>query len=452
MMNPDGMMGTYIVMPEWKLYLPWWCVLIIAAIVAFLTLIGYLSVRKMLAGTAADALRPYTPRKVKKLLMEKTRLWNRMSFGTKWNLRDIFRHKSRSLMTLVGLVGCMVLLVGAFGMNDTARGFVNKFYKDVMTYETRIYVSTNSDKKQSEINEIARDVAAKADGDYSSSISVKITDKPISLDVYNLQKGVVGFLSEDSRRMDLPDNGAIVCMRIAKEYDLKVGDMVTLSPYGTSEKYDVKIVGFNRSLTESISISEGYAEMLMSGDIKLTESSAYMINSVYTGLDKEQFKLTSAYDTYKENLTLQSQKDIANSFDNFMKILNLSIAVLIVFAVVLGVVVLYNLGTMSYTERYREMATLKVVGFKDRQIGKLLISQNLWLTVIGVILGLFAGVGVLNILMVMLASEYEMQIILGPVTYIVSIFVTFGVSLVVGLLVAGKNKKINMAEALKGAD
>ncbi|MBQ9511489.1 MAG: ABC transporter permease, partial [Clostridia bacterium] len=290
------------------------------------------------------------------------------------------------------------------------------------------------------------------DGDYSSSISVKITDKPISLDVYNLQKGVVGFLSEDSRRMDLPDNGAIVCMRIAKEYDLKVGDMVTLSPYGTSEKYDVKIVGFNRSLTESISISEGYAEMLMSGDIKLTESSAYMINSVYTGLDKEQFKLTSAYDTYKENLTLQSQKDIANSFDNFMKILNLSIAVLIVFAVVLGVVVLYNLGTMSYTERYREMATLKVVGFKDRQIGKLLISQNLWLTVIGVILGLFAGVGVLNILMVMLASEYEMQIILGPVTYIVSIFVTFGVSLVVGLLVAGKNKKINMAEALKGAD
>lgn len=452
MMNPNGMMGTYIVMPEWKLYMPWWCALTVVAIIGFLTLIGFLSVKKMLTGTAADALRPYTPKKVKKLLIEKTGVWNKFGFGTKWNLRDLFRHKSRSLMTLIGLIGCMVLLVGALGMNDTARGFVNVFYKDVMSYETRIYVSSDSEITPAENNAIAYDIAEKTKGDYSASISVTITDEPVSLDVYNTENDVIGFLSENNKRIGLPSDGALVCMRLAKEHGLKKGSTVTVSPYGTNEKYEIKIVGFNRSLTESISVSEAYAKTLKSGDTYLTDSSIYRVNSVYIRTDKEQFKQTETYETYQESLTLQSHSDIVKSFDGFMEILNLSIAVLVVFAVVLGVVVLYNLGTMSYTERYREMATLKVVGFKDKQIGKLLISQNLWLTVVGVIIGLFAGIGVLNVLIVMLASEYEMQIILGPITYIVSIFITFGVSLVVGLMVARKNRKIDMVEALKGAE
>lgn len=451
-MSPNGMMGTYIVMPKWTLYLPWWCALAVGAIIGFLTLIGFFSVKKMLAGTAADTLRPYTPKKVKKLLLEKTRVWKNFSFGTKWNLRDLFRHKSRSLMTLVGLIGCMVLLVGALGMNDTARGFVNVFYQDVMKYETRIYVSSASERSPAENNAIAYDIAKKTNGDYSASISVTITDEPLSLDVYNTENGVIGFLSENNKRIELPEDGALVCMRLAKEYGLKRGSKVTVSPYGTNEKYEIEVVGFNRSLTESISISEEYAKTLKSGENSLMESSVYRVNSVYTKLDKEQFEQTAVYETYRESLTLQSHSDIVNSFDGFMEILNLSIAVLVLFAVVLGVVVLYNLGTMSYTERYREMATLKVVGFKDKQIGKLLISQNLWLTVVGVIVGLFAGIGVLQVLITLLASEYEMQIILGPVTYVVSILITFGVSLVVGLLVARKNKKIDMVEALKGAE
>ena len=123
---------------------------------------------------------------------------------------------------------------------------------------------------------------------------------------------------------------------------------------------------------------------------------------------------------------------------------------LIVFGVLaLGIVVLYNLGVMSYTERYREMATLKVVGFKNSKIGRLLISQNLWLTVIGILIGLPAGVGVLQYLLTALASEYEMKLTLGPATYLLSILLTFGVSLIVGLMVARKNRSIDMVAALK---
>ena len=115
-------------------------------------------------------------------------------------------------------------------------------------------------------------------------------------------------------------------------------------------------------------------------------------------------------------------------------------------------VVLYSLGVMSYIERSRELATLKVLGFRSKKIGQLLISQNVWLTVIGVILGLPARLGTLYWMLTALAGEYEMKLMLGPLTYSVSILLTFGVSLLVGWMVARKNKKIDMVEALKSAE
>lgn len=143
---------------------------------------------------------------------------------------------------------------------------------------------------------------------------------------------------------------------------------------------------------------------------------------------------------------------IIDSFDTFNEIMNMMVAVLIVAATVLGIVVLYNLGVMSYTERYREMATLKVVGFRNRKIGKLLISQNMWVTVIGVIVGIPAGIGTLSFLVTQLASEYEMRISVSVLSIAVSAMLTFAVSLLVSLMVARKNKKIDMVEALKGAE
>ena len=104
---------------------------------------------------------------------------------------------------------------------------------------------------------------------------------------------------------------------------------------------------------------------------------------------------------------------------------------------------------MSYFERYRELSTLKVVGFKDKRIGKLLITQNMWLTIVGFVLGFPAGLGITYVLMKALASEYEMMLIFGWMTCLIPLALVFGVSLFVSYLVAKKNKKINMVEALK---
>ena len=141
-----------------------------------------------------------------------------------------------------------------------------------------------------------------------------------------------------------------------------------------------------------------------------------------------------------------------DSFDTFMEIMNMMLAVLIVAAVILGIVVLYNLGVMSYTERDREMATLKVVGLKDRKIGRLLISQNMWVTVTGIIIGIPAGRAVLKYLLDAMAPEYEMRLMTGAGTYLFSTLMTLAVSLFVSLMIARKNRKIDMVEALKGAE
>ena len=135
--------------------------------------------------------------------------------------------------------------------------------------------------------------------------------------------------------------------------------------------------------------------------------------------------------------------------DSFMEILYMAVAILVLAAIVLGIVVLYNLGVMSYVERYREMATLKVVGFKNKRIKGILIGQSMWLTVVGLIIGVPLGIVVVNWLEEALASEYEMQIVMGPLTFAVGIIVPFAVSLLVGLMVASKAKKIDMVVALK---
>ena len=179
LMNPNGSMGTYLDMPEWKLGIPWFCYIILAAIIVLLTLIGFLSVKQMLHGTPADALRPYTPKKVKNLLVEKTKWFHRLSFGTRWNLRDTMRHKSRTAMSLIGIIGCTLLIVGSLGMRDTMTAFLDMYYNDATNYSSRIYVSEDATDEQ--IQELIK----KYDGDWSASVSVQLDERQFRLTYTN---------------------------------------------------------------------------------------------------------------------------------------------------------------------------------------------------------------------------------------------------------------------------
>lgn len=435
-MNPDGMMGTYIVMTDWTIQFEWWCWAVLTGIVLFLTFIGFLSTRKMLQGTASDVLKPYTPKNIRQLAIEKLSFVNHLSFGTKWNLRDILRHKSRSFMTLFGVMGCTLLIVAGLGMNDTVGKFMDMYYTDIANYSSKVQISDDAENKD------ALNIAEKYNGDCLASVSVQYEDNPISLDIYKMKYDTVHFLNENNDRILLPDDGALVCMRLKDEYHLNIGDEIELSPYGTSEKYIVKIKGFNRSLSKSISVSEEYAQTLRSTLKVLTYTSVYKINTVFTKTEKS--KINDSFIS-----SVQSKEDIMKSMDSFMEIMNLFVVILIISAVILGIIVLYNLGIMSFTERYREMATLKVIGFNDRKIGNLLISQNIWLSVLGILIGIPTAYGTLALLIKMLAGEYEMSCYISLLSLLISTVLTLSVSLAVGLIIARKSRKIDMVSALK---
>lgn len=435
-MNPNGMMGTYLDMPEWNLYLPWFCYIVLAAMIALLTLIGFLSVKQMLKGTAADALRPYSPKKMKPMLIERAGLFHRLSFGTRWNMRDIMRHKSRTAMSLIGIIGCMILIVASLGMGDTMNAFLKLYYDGATNYATRIYLAEEATDEDREI------ICKKYDGDWSSSTGVQMQasngeEKSVSLDIYGIEKDKVRFPDRNAEYLDIGEDGAYICMRLADEFKLSEGDLFVVSPYGSDREYTLKVAGIIRSVSECIVMTPAYADSI---------DFSYVMDSVYTDTAKSDI---AADRSVKSVLSKQA---IMDSFNTFTDLMNTMIVVLIAGALLLGVIVLYNLGVMSYTERYREMATLKVVGFKDKKIGKLLIGQNLWLSLIGILIGLPAGMGTLAYLLNALAGEYEMKLAISVQTVLYSIILTMGMALLVSLMVSRKNKKIDMVEALKGAE
>lgn len=428
--SPNGMMGTYLDLPNWDLSMPVFCIPVMVLTLIFMTLISYLSVKKMLKGTSADALRPYAPKAMRKTAIEKVRLWNKLPFGTKWNIRDVLRHKSRSAMTLLGIIGCTVLLVGGLGMKDTMQSFLDMLNNDISNYNTKIILSESA--KNNDAVNLANDL----NGDWQASSEISYNGKTVTLDIYNANNGKIGFLTEENQLTKLEDNGVYLCLRLKDTAN--IGDTVEFSPYGSEKAYKVKVAGYIRSLvSECIVMTDTYAESI---------GLEYHIGSVYTDTVSDKIE-NSAIISAKQDKTT-----IMKSYDTFLDIMNVMILVLVIAAVVLGIIVLYNLGIMNYIERNRELATLKVLGFRDKQIGNLLIGQNMWLTVVGLLLGIPSGVGVLKYLIVALASEYELSITICVTTYLVSILLTFGVSLIVGLMVAKKTKKINMVEALKNAE
>lgn len=428
-MNPHGSMGTYMDLPTWNLYVPWYCWIALIGMNVIFVLIAYFSIRHMLKGSASETLRPYTPKKMRRTCLEKSKLWKKMRFGTQWNLRDISRHKVRTMMTILGVLGCTILIVGSLGMKDTMNLFVNTFYEKGMQYDNRILLKENI------LEDDALTIVEKYQGDYSATSNVILEDKLKSVEIYHTPHDYVHFINQDNEWIHLENEGVYVCSRLAQDHHIKVNDELTITYYGTNQDYKVKVVGILRSLNESMVMTETYAKSI---------SYPYSIQYIYTQ--------EKAVETNENIKAVQSKDKIVQSFDTFMDIMNLMVVMLMVAAIVLGIVVLYNLGVMSFMERYREMSTLKVIGFQDKKIGHLLIMQNLWTSFIGLILGIPLGIFSLKYLVHALASEYEMVVTISWHTFLFTIILMIGVSLFVSVLVAKKNKKIQMVESLKCVD
>ena len=424
--NPKGAMGQYLDMPNWDLQTPFFTYIVMIGILILLVLIGLFSVSKILKKSACEILRPSLNEKSKPMKIERTKWFHRRSFGTRWNLRDALHHKSRTAMSLVGVVGCMVILMASFGINDTMSCYLDLYYDGAMQYNNKVYLTQDISAEQRD------NLIKEYNADWSASLAVKIDDKAYPLDIHNNQNDLVRFIDTKGGFAEIEDNGAYICKRIADEFKLEKGDSFAVSLYDNEDEYTLKVAGVLSSMSENIVILDVYADSI---------EIPYNISSIYTS--KEE---VSMQDGIKN---IQSKETLISSFNSMLEIMNMMIFMFVVVGLILSVVVLYNLGVMGYTERYREMATLKVLGFRNKKISSLLIGQNLWLSLIGIIIGVPAGQLTLECLLNAMASEYELILYVSSFSYAMSIALNVGVSLLVSLMVSSKNKHIDMVEALK---
>ena len=423
----------------------------------FCTLASTASVcRSALAETPASLMLPRAPKAGKRIWLESVPfIWKRLSFTWKVTFRNLFRYKKRLIMTVVGIMGCTGLLVTGFGIRDSVSNIINYQYHHIDRYDTMIGLSEDgvSDEARNVLDSklaswLAVDFRA-ADiytGDGSNSLSGYLY---IPEDADRLKDFIE--LRERVSQKDIPfGSGAVVITeKLARTLGLSVGDevavknddgeLVTFTVTGVAENYVYHYIYIDPVLYEQ----------------RMGEPPGY--NAVIaTGAGDDQTVRTKLADTLRSTdgiSTVMFTEEISAKFDDMVKSMNAIVLVLIVCAGALAFVVLYNLTNINVTERKREIATIKVLGFFDREVTAYIYRETSILALIGCALGLVLGI----YMHAFVVQTVEVDnVMFGrdimPMSFVWSALLTLGFSVIVDTAMFGKLKKISMADNLKSVD
>ncbi len=427
-----SMSATYI-LPEWK---PAWSmnfVYVAIIMVVMSLLVSYFAVRSISSENPADTIRPKVPKISSSGFIEKTSIWKRFSFNVRWNYRDAKRNKFRALMTIVGVMGCATLLVSAFGMYDGMHDLKEWEYSQINHYDSKLIVNDNA--SISSINNIADEV----NGDKLMESAIEIESgnakKSGSLLVLN-GTNLVTPTDYDRNEIKIGNDEISISQKMADLLGVGVGDTVKWHIMGSDKWVSTKIDKIHAD-----PISQGF---IMSSDkldnLELNYTPTSIVTSEY--VDKN----------YSDIKAVNSMNDMTTSWDEMTESMMLLVYILIFFACLLAVVVLYNLGLLSFTEIEREIATLKVLGFKTSALRRLLLTQNLWFTAIGFILGLPLGYYILDIMWQSSGDSFYILPSISLSNFLLTAVITFALSILVNLLFSRKIKKLDMVESLKGVE
>ncbi len=427
-----SMSATY-KLPLWE---PAWNMsfVYVAALMVIISLaVSFYSVKGISDENPADTIRPKVPKVSSSGFIERLSIWKRMSFNVRWNYRDAQRNKFRALMTIVGVIGCSALLVCAFGMYDGMNDLKEWEYTQINHYDSKLVIE--EDTAQSEID----DIADKVNGDEIMEGAIEIesdgTKKSGSLLVMN-ETDLITPTDYDRNHVEINDDEVSISEKMAKMLDVGVGDTVKWHIMGSDKWVKTKIDKIHAD-----PISQGF---IMSEDKLEDLDLNYTPTSIVT-----QEHVTKNYDGVK---AANSMKDMTASWDEMTEAMWLLIYILIFFASILAVVVLYNLGLLSFTEIEREIATLKVLGFKTRSLRKLLLTQNLWFTAIGFIFGLPVGYYIVAIMWESSGDSFYILPSISLTNFLLTLVITFALSILVNLMFSRKIKKLDMVESLKSGE
>ena len=408
--------------------------LIVIGIVALIT---YITGRSILRENPAESLRNKIPSvKGNVLNITKKRFFKKLSFSSKWNIRDILRNKMRTFMGLAGVVGCCTLIVCALGMLDSMNFFVKLQFEDLYNFDYKLNIKEN-------ISDTELQVLFDKYGDNTSqSLGIEIKDengKRESNNIFVTDAGdYVRFVNNKNKIINKPtDDGVYVTYKLASTKGYKIGDEVTWHIYGDNIYYTSKIVGFNKDpQNQNITMTRGYLESL---------GIDYKPDTVYTNID------LSKINDIKNVETIQNLDSLTEGMTGMLSMMKTMLVLIIGVAVLLGGIIIYNLGILSYSEKEYQFATLKVLGFEDKQIKNIFIKQNNWIAIVSIIFGLPMGFYLTDWLFKTAIEEhYDFGASITCMTYIISAIGTFLVSYAVSRFLARKIKNIDMVSSLKG--
>jgi len=429
-------------MQRFLYYLPsWYAVLTPESCVAVAVAVlccgasSWFACRRELKDVPAACMRPRPPRAGRHTRLEKSALWHRLGFSAQWNIRDILRSKVRSAMAVAGVAGSMLLLLCALGILDTINGLGTWMYRDLHAYDCKI--NLKEDIRRDEIDALNQ----KYGGQLIQELAIEFRKDG---------KGKAGFLTvagpgdllrfQDKERnhMELPEDGAAVSWKIAEFLGLEAGDEFQWRRTGET--------GWRLSRVEAIYRSPVGQGMAMTAD-------AY--ESAYEAM-KPTAMLISGDGSGAEGMPgvkdVKNKEEMEAGLEKMLESMRMLVGILILAAVILGAVVLYNLGVLSFTERVRELATLKVLGFFPAQLRSLLDRQNIWLTAAGILVGIPCGYGLVAYMVSTISDSIDMMPRITPGSLVLCIAGTLVLSMSVSLAMSRKVGSIDMVSSLKAVE
>lgn len=406
--------------------------LLVVMVVSFIT---YLTCRKELFKKPAEALRNEVPNvKVSSLNLSTKGIFKKLNFSSKWNYRDILRNKFRTVTAVVGIVGCCMLIVCAFGMLNSMNHFIKLQFEDLYNFNYKLSLKENI--KDDELK-----VLTDKYGNNTSetlTIETKIGKEREANTIFVTNAGnLVRFQNENGEFIKVnKNNGVYVTRKLAAQKNLKVGDTIKWHIYGVNKYYESKIVGLTKDpQVQNLTMTKEYLESL---DID------YKPDSLYTNTDLKGVK------DIKNVSLVQDINELKNGLESMLSMMKSMIMLIIVFAIGLGAIIIYNMGILSYSEKQYQFATLKVLGFSDKKIRKIFVQQNNWITVLSIIIGLPTGYYMTSwIFKSVIADNYDFSAYINLSTYLIAIIGTILVSIIVSRMLSKKVNKIDMVSSLK---
>ena len=438
--------------PELSTYAnPYACLIIVLTTIILMSLVVFITLIKDFKLAPATILRPESPKAGKKILLEHIKpFWRHLSFSWKITLRNLFRYKKRIFMTVLGIAGCTALLLTGFGIKDSLSDLLDIQYGDITHYDATLVLNDDVD-----LDEVTKSLT---DNNLTNYTNTNISSFTFKANNKNLDFTLIAFMNEDSvddyvtlksldgSDLNLSDDGVIITEKMAELLNAEVGKNISIRN-SDNELFIVKVSGITENyISNFMYMNSTYYKEIFDDD----SYNSYLVN-LDDSINKEKLS-NNLLDTGYFG-AIQYTEDNMDMFNDIIAGMNNIVYLIIAFSSFLAITVLYNLTIININERKREIATLKVLGFRDREVSSYVYRETIILTIVGIIVGIFLGFS-LNTFVLMIAETDEILFIkiIKPLSYVLSFIIIVVFSVIVQVITYFILKRVDMIDSLKSVE